>query len=209
MTATALAAITAHGPDGAFEIRAGLVVATDGRHSTMRDAAGLRVIDRGAPMDVLWLRLSRRDSDPAQTLGRVGWRPHPGDAGPRRLLAVRLRHRQGRLRLRCATAGLRVPHGIRARGAAFPRPRARNRLLGRRETADRRGEPAGAVVPARSAADRRCRACHVADRRSRHQPCGAGCGGGGQHPGATRCVREALRWRTCARCSAAANCPRG
>ena len=37
----------------------------------MRDAAGLAVIDRGAPMDVLWLRLSRRDSDPGQTLGRI------------------------------------------------------------------------------------------------------------------------------------------
>ena len=54
-----------------MEIRAGLVVATDGRHSTMRDAAELRVIDCGAPMDVLWLRLSRRDGDPGQTLGRV------------------------------------------------------------------------------------------------------------------------------------------
>ena len=69
--ADGIAGITANGPDGPCEIRAGLVVATDGRHSTMRDAAGLRVIDRGAPMDVLWLRLSRRDSDPAQTLGRV------------------------------------------------------------------------------------------------------------------------------------------
>ena len=67
-----VAGVTAHAPDGALEIRAPLVVATDGRHSTMRDAAGLHAIERGAPMDVLWLRLSRRDSDPAQTLGRVG-----------------------------------------------------------------------------------------------------------------------------------------
>ena len=67
-----VAGITAASPDGSLEIRASLVVATDGRHSTMRDAAGLHVIDRGAPMDVLWLRLSRRDSDPAQTLGRIG-----------------------------------------------------------------------------------------------------------------------------------------
>jgi 2-polyprenyl-6-methoxyphenol hydroxylase-like FAD-dependent oxidoreductase len=63
--------VMAQAPEGPLEIRAGLVVATDGRHSTMRDAAGLKVIDRGAPMDVLWLRLSRRDSDPSQTLGRV------------------------------------------------------------------------------------------------------------------------------------------
>ncbi len=63
--------VMAQAPEGPLGIRAGLVVATDGRHSTMRDAARLKVIDRGAPMDVLWLRLSRRDGDPAQTLGRV------------------------------------------------------------------------------------------------------------------------------------------
>jgi len=63
--------ITATAPDGPLEIRAELVVACDGRHSTLREAAGLTVIDRGAPMDVLWLRLSRRDSDPGQTLGRI------------------------------------------------------------------------------------------------------------------------------------------
>ncbi len=64
--------VTASAPDGPLEICAELVVATDGRHSTMRDATDLPVIDYGAPMDVLWLRLSRRDGDPGQTLGRVG-----------------------------------------------------------------------------------------------------------------------------------------
>ena len=63
--------VTAHSPDGSLEIRAGLVVATDGRHSTMRDATDLKVIDCGAPMDILWLRLSRHDDDPSQTLGRI------------------------------------------------------------------------------------------------------------------------------------------
>jgi 2-polyprenyl-6-methoxyphenol hydroxylase-like FAD-dependent oxidoreductase len=63
--------VAAQSPDGPVEIRADLVVATDGRHSTMRDASGLRLIDHGSPMDVLWLRLSRRDDDPAQTLGHV------------------------------------------------------------------------------------------------------------------------------------------
>ncbi len=63
--------VTARSPADSLEIRAGLVVATDGRHSTMRDAASLKVIDYGAPMDVLWLRLSRRDDDPGQTLGRI------------------------------------------------------------------------------------------------------------------------------------------
>ncbi len=52
-------------------IEAELVIAADGRHSVLRDAAGLEVEDLGAPMDVLWLRLSRKDSDPSQTLGRI------------------------------------------------------------------------------------------------------------------------------------------
>ena len=52
-------------------IKAELVIAADGHHSTLRDAAGLRVVDRGAPMDVLWLRLSKRPTDPGQTLGRI------------------------------------------------------------------------------------------------------------------------------------------
>ena len=63
--------VTAQYPDGTLNIRADLVIATDGRHSTLRDAAKLPVVDLGAPMDVLWLRLSRHEDDPAQTLGRI------------------------------------------------------------------------------------------------------------------------------------------
>jgi len=37
----------------------------------MRARAGLEVMDLGAPIDVLWMRISRRPDDPAQTLGRV------------------------------------------------------------------------------------------------------------------------------------------
>ena len=57
-------------PKGDLEVRADLVVGTDGRHSTVRKLAGLEVEDRGAPMDVLWLRLSRRPDDGADSLGR-------------------------------------------------------------------------------------------------------------------------------------------
>ena len=57
--------------DGELEVRADLIVAADGRHSTVRERAGLEVIDLGAPMDVLWMRLSRDPDDPGQTLGRV------------------------------------------------------------------------------------------------------------------------------------------
>jgi 2-polyprenyl-6-methoxyphenol hydroxylase-like FAD-dependent oxidoreductase len=63
--------VAARGPDGPLEIRAELVVACDGRHSTLRDAAGFEVVERGAPMDVLWLRLSKHADDPAQVLGHI------------------------------------------------------------------------------------------------------------------------------------------
>ena len=63
--------VTAIGPEGALEINAHLTIAADGRHSTLRDAAGFEVVDRGAPMDVLWLRLSKSANDPGQTLGRI------------------------------------------------------------------------------------------------------------------------------------------
>jgi 2-polyprenyl-6-methoxyphenol hydroxylase-like FAD-dependent oxidoreductase len=55
---------------GAIDITADLVIAADGRHSTLRDAAGLQVQDLGAPMDVLWLRLAKRPDDPHLALGR-------------------------------------------------------------------------------------------------------------------------------------------
>ena len=51
-------------------IAADLVVAADGRHSTLRAAAALEVVDLGAPIDVLWFRISRRPQDPAQALVR-------------------------------------------------------------------------------------------------------------------------------------------
>ena len=52
------------------EIRADLVVGADGRHSTIRAALGLEVQDIGAPMDVLWFRISHKDGDPGDVLGR-------------------------------------------------------------------------------------------------------------------------------------------
>jgi len=52
------------------EIRADLVIGADGRHSTIRERAGLKVEDLGAPMDVLWTRLSRRPDDNDDVFGR-------------------------------------------------------------------------------------------------------------------------------------------
>jgi 2-polyprenyl-6-methoxyphenol hydroxylase-like FAD-dependent oxidoreductase len=52
------------------EIRAELVVGADGRHSMVREALGLEVRSLGAPMDVLWFRLSRKPADPGEVMGR-------------------------------------------------------------------------------------------------------------------------------------------
>jgi len=61
----------ANTPDGPLEIRAALTVGADGRHSVVRERAGLKVTDLGAPMDVLWLRISRRETDPSLSLGHA------------------------------------------------------------------------------------------------------------------------------------------
>ena len=58
-------------PDGELVVRSALVVGADGRTSVVRERAGLTVEDIGAPMDVLWMRLSRRESDGAEALGRI------------------------------------------------------------------------------------------------------------------------------------------
>ena len=63
--------IRATTPKGPLEIRAGLVVGADGRHSVTRKSGGLTVIDFGAPMDVMWMRITRRPNDPGQTFGHV------------------------------------------------------------------------------------------------------------------------------------------
>ena len=59
-------------PDGAHEVRADLTVAADGRHSRVREQSGLRVVETGPPIDVLWFRLSRREGDPEESSGYIG-----------------------------------------------------------------------------------------------------------------------------------------
>jgi 2-polyprenyl-6-methoxyphenol hydroxylase-like FAD-dependent oxidoreductase len=55
------------------QIHSDLVVGCDGRHSVTRQAAGMRVIEHGVPIDVLWFRIGRRPEDPAQVLGNVNY----------------------------------------------------------------------------------------------------------------------------------------
>ncbi len=62
--------LSARSPDGPLTIRADLVIAADGRHSVLPDQVGLRTIDLGAPMDVLWFRVPRREGDDEETIGR-------------------------------------------------------------------------------------------------------------------------------------------
>ncbi len=62
--------VRARSAEGEMEIEADLVVGCDGRHSTLREVAKLTVTETGAPMDVLWFRLSRRANDPEDTMGR-------------------------------------------------------------------------------------------------------------------------------------------
>ncbi len=57
---------------GAIEIGVGLVIAADGRHSRLREAADLPKREIGAAFDVVWLRLSHRESDPREPVGRTG-----------------------------------------------------------------------------------------------------------------------------------------
>jgi 2-polyprenyl-6-methoxyphenol hydroxylase-like FAD-dependent oxidoreductase len=63
--------LRANMPEGKLAIRADLVVGCDGRHSTVREKAGLHSDDYGAPMDVLWFRITRKDSDGADVFGHI------------------------------------------------------------------------------------------------------------------------------------------
>lgn len=64
--------VTAVTPNGPLNVRAKLVVGADGRSSIVRAQAGLEVVDLGAPIDVLWFRLSKQPNDPPQAFGYAG-----------------------------------------------------------------------------------------------------------------------------------------
>ncbi len=91
--------VTAKTPNGLLTVRADLIVGADGRHSSVRREAGLVPQEIGAPMDVLWFRLSRHDNDPVETFGRI-------DAGQILVLLNRGEHWQ---------CGYVIPKGSAAR----------------------------------------------------------------------------------------------
>ncbi|MGA9549192.1 MAG: FAD-dependent oxidoreductase [Rhodomicrobium sp.] len=64
--------VIAKTPDGVLRIHSALVIGCDGRHGMTRGQGGFSVEDLGAPMDVLWFRLSRRETDPEEPVGSFG-----------------------------------------------------------------------------------------------------------------------------------------
>jgi 2-polyprenyl-6-methoxyphenol hydroxylase-like FAD-dependent oxidoreductase len=96
--------LRARSSDGDLEVRCGLVVGCDGRHSVVRERAQLKRRELGAPIDVLFFRLTRRPDDPNDAFGRL-------DAGGALILIRRPEHWQ---------CGYAIPKGgidaLQARG---------------------------------------------------------------------------------------------
>jgi 2-polyprenyl-6-methoxyphenol hydroxylase-like FAD-dependent oxidoreductase len=61
--------VRAKTPRGELEVRADLVIGADGRHSTIHTRAGFRLREFGAPIDALWMRISKKSDDPEQSFG--------------------------------------------------------------------------------------------------------------------------------------------
>src|SRR4051812_39008582 len=176
--------VQAKTPEGPVSVAADLVVGADGRHSIVRERAGLIVDDIGAPIDVLWMRLARRTSDGAEPLGRVG-------AGKILVMLDRGDYWQ------CAYV---IPKGgydeIKNNGLEAFRavivelaPEIYDRVhelkkLGRHKASHRQGGSTAAMAPRWVAVYRRCRACDVASRRRGHQSRGPGRSGSRQSAGA-------------------------
>ena len=171
---------------GAVEIAAKLVVGADGRHSTIRSAAGFAVENLGAPMDVLWMRIAKQPGDPVQPLGNDRSRSHARHARSGRLLAVRATSfRKG--------AFDALKRGRYRRAARTRSPSSSRRCATESRELDDwskvsmlevRRRPAGTLASPRRALHRRRGARDVADRRRRHQP---------RHPGRRRNGEPARR----------------
>jgi len=61
--------VRAKTPDGERNFLADLVIGADGRQAVTHTKAGFELREFGAPIDVLWMRISKRENDPPQSLG--------------------------------------------------------------------------------------------------------------------------------------------
>ena len=164
-------------PDGTLSIRAALTVGCDGRHSTVRDKAGFVSDDYGAPMDVLWFRITRKATDDGETFGHI-------EAGKMMVMLDRGDYWQ------CAFV---IPKGgieqVKARGprslssrrgldvAVSCRPGRRAEKLRRHQASHGDGRSASEMVAAGIDLHRRFCARDVADRRRRRERRRPGRGG--------------------------------
>jgi 2-polyprenyl-6-methoxyphenol hydroxylase-like FAD-dependent oxidoreductase len=69
MESSRVIGVRAKTPRGELEVYSDLVIGADGRHSTAQTRAGLEQLQFGVPIDVLWMRISKKQGDPKQTLG--------------------------------------------------------------------------------------------------------------------------------------------
>ncbi len=174
---TGVIAKTLNGP---LHITADLVVACDGRHSAMRDQAGMTVEDIGAPIDVLWFRVGKSKGATDGMFARV-------QSGQFMITLDRDEYWQ------CAYVIAKGQiDAVKARGLDAFRTNVstmapilrethrRHQKLGRRQAAVGENRPPNALGAARIPVHRRCGACDVAGRRRRCQSGGAGCRGNGE-----------------------------
>ena len=160
--------------NGALTIRADLVVGCDGRHSMVREKAGLKSDDYGAPMDVLWFRVSHKGGDSVDTFGHI-------EAGKLMVMFDRGDYWQCAYVIpkggieRMKSEGLEAFRGQVVEMSPFLSDRVGElKTLGRRQTAERHRRSATKMVAAWAHLHWRCGACDVADRRRRNQHGGAG-----------------------------------
>ena len=163
-------------PDGALTIRADLTVGCDGRHSTVREKAGLKSDDYGAPMDVLWFRVSHKGGDKADTFGHI-------EAGRLMVMFDRGDYWQCAYVIpkggieRVKSEGLEAFHARVVEMSPFLSDRIGElKSWDDHQAAQRHGRSAAKMVAARPHLHRRCGACDVADRRRGDQHGGAGRG---------------------------------
>jgi 2-polyprenyl-6-methoxyphenol hydroxylase-like FAD-dependent oxidoreductase len=61
--------VRAKTPLGEMDVHADLVIGADGRHSVTHTRAGFKQCEFGVPIDVLWMRISKKTDDPEQSFG--------------------------------------------------------------------------------------------------------------------------------------------